>query len=277
MSLLWRDEVGIYLSPWRVCLVRLSRGLRPKVTAEHEQAIESSAHGGWAAASPVLEQCLSQPAWQGAHARIVLADHWVRYAVVPWEASLASADERLTHARQLLISIYGEVVSDWDLRLSETRPQCPRVVCAIPTALVSGLRAACETRALKVTSLQPQLIASYEIWRSRLPAGNAWFVTIEQGSLAAARICADGWDRVHSVRIGSDWARELKRLQTFGRLASQAPDEGSVYIDAPHAWREVAHSATAPAEANTSLHWLDQEEGPVTTLQRLCRARRMAA
>jgi len=34
--------------------------------------------------------------------------------------------------------------------------------------------------------------------------------------------------------------RELKRLQTFGRLASKQPAEGQVYVDAPHAWREVA-------------------------------------
>jgi len=102
------------------------------------------------------------------------------------------------------------------------------VVCTIPLALLEGVRAACARHAVKLVSLQPQLIAAYEAWRHRLPPSNAWFVTVEQGSLAAARIGHHGWDRVHSVRIGSDWTRELKRLQTFGRLASNLPRRAGV-------------------------------------------------
>ena len=71
--------------------------------------------------------------------------------------------------------------------------------------------------------------------------------------------------------IGADWPRELKRLQTFGRLASTSPDEGQGFVDAPQAWREVA------GEAGQGLHWLEEESGPQTTLQRLGRARRLAA
>jgi hypothetical protein len=81
---------------------------------------------------------------------------------------------------------------------------------------------------------------------------------------------------VHGVRIGPDWIRELKRLQTFGRLASNSPEEGQVYVDAPHAWREVAAGTTAGTEAST-LQWLEEPRGPMTTLQRLVRTRRLAA
>ena len=73
------------------------------------------------------------------------------------------------------------------------------------------------------------------------------------------------------MRIGPDWTRELKRLQTFGRLASQNPEEGHVYVDAPCAWREVA------GEAGRELHWLEDDERPLTTLTRLSRVRRLAA
>ena len=84
------------------------------------------------------------------------------------------------------------------------------------------------------------------------------------------------------MRIGSDWTRELKRLQTFGRLASNIPEEGQVFVDAPHAWREVAAGAAGASAAGASaaaggLHWLEEEGGPMTTLQRLVRARRLAA
>src|SRR5260370_61090 len=69
--------------------------------------------------------------------------------------------------------------------------------------------------------------------------------------------------------------RELKRLQTFGRLASNSPQEGQVYVDAPHAWREVA-SGTATAADAGGLQWLEEPSGPMTTLQRLGRTRRVA-
>src|SRR5262249_18583419 len=125
--------------------------------------------------------------------------------------------------------------------------------------------------AVKLLSLQPQLLASYNNWRTHLPAAGAWFVTIGEGSLAAARLGTKAWDRVHSVRIGSDWIRDLKRLQVFGRLASERPEEGQVYVEAPTAWREVAGASAQ------DLHWLEEDSDVSTTLQRLGRMRRMAA
>ena len=56
-------------------------------------------------------------------------------------------------------------------------------------------------------------------------------------------MCGDGIDRVHAVRIGLDWARELKRLQTFGRLASASPADGRVYVDLPEALRVLRPEA----------------------------------
>jgi hypothetical protein len=102
-------------------------------------------------------------------------------------------------------------------------------------------------------SLQPQLISAYNHWRGQLPDGGAWFVSIEQGTLAAARLARGGWDRVHSVRIGADWAIELRRLQTFGRLANNSAQEGSVYVDAPAGLRIAAGPSA------TDLVWLEEE------------------
>jgi hypothetical protein len=276
VSPLWRDEVGAYLSPHRLCLVRMKRGVKPTHVAEHEQRFEGARTDSWAAALEAFAASLAQSPWAGTCTRVVIADHWARYAIVPWVAALNSAEERLAHGRQLLTSLYGEAVAGWDLRISEAPPQATRVVCAVPGELLAGVRAACAAHGNTLLSLQPQLVAAYEAWRHCLPQANAWFVSVEQGSLAAARLGRHGWDRVHGVRIGSDWMRELKRLQTFGRLASNSPQEGQVYVDAPHAWREVA-AGTAHAADTGGLQWLEEPQGPMTTLQRLGRARRLAA
>lgn len=271
MSPLWRDELGIYLAPRRVCLVRLKRGLKPAVAGEHEQAVETDHVGHWGPALSAADALLSQPQWGGAVVRMVIADWWARYAIVPWVAELGSGEERLVHARQLLASAFGDAISEWDVQLSDAPPSVPRVACTMPAELTAAVRALCLKHGAKLASLQPQLIVAYDSWRHKLPPKGAWFVSIGEGTLAAARVADQTWDRVHSVRIGPDWTRELKRLQTFGRLASMNPEEGQVYVDAPCAWREVA------GPVGRELHWLEDDDRPLTTLARLSRVRRLAA
>jgi L-alanine-DL-glutamate epimerase-like enolase superfamily enzyme len=187
-----------------------------------------------------------------------------------------SDEERLAHARELLSSVFGEGIADWDPRIADAPPGTPRVACAMPRELISGVVAACTAHGGRLLSLQPQLIDAYAAWRHSLPQSQAWFVTIEEGSLAAARLSSSGWDRVHSLRLGVDWARELRRLQTFGRLASSRPEEGRVYVDAPHSWRGGAGGLVHGADLN-GLQWLEEPNTAVTTLARLGRARRLAA
>jgi hypothetical protein len=271
VSLSWRDEIGVHLGPSRVLMIRLGRGFKRQVVAEHEHALANGSFNDWTGPLAVLDQMFEQQEWQHAPTRLVLADCWVRYALVPWTADLSSADEQLSHARQVLVRLYGSAVGEWSVCLSQAPPGQARVACAMPEELLSTVREIHARHAVKLLSLQPQLLVSYGNWRAHLPASGAWFVTIGEGTLAAARLGGRTWDRIHNVRIGSDWTRDLKRLQVFGRLASARPDEGQVYVDAPAAWREVAGPAAR------DLHWLEEDSGVKTTLQQLGRMRRLAA
>jgi hypothetical protein len=252
-------------------MVRLNRGVGPVVAAEHEEELDCGEAGQWSAALAAVDALLAREPWQNAALRVVLADCWARYAIVPWAGELTFAEEHLAHARQLMLSTYGDALESWDMRLSERPPGAVRVACSVPASLLEEARALCVSHRRKLLSLQTQLVMAYQNWRHALPPSGAWFVTVGEGTLAAARLGTGGWDRVHSIRIGSDWVRELKRLQTFGRLASSSPDEGAVYVDAPQAWREVA------GDAGKDLHWLEGESIPGDTLKALGRVRRLAA
>lgn len=261
----------MYLAQRRVCLVRIKRGIRPTLAAEAVHG-DPQAAAGWAGALALLEGQLAGGAWSDSRARIVLADQWVRYAVVPWSDALSSNAERSGHARELMSGIFGAEMSEWTVSLSDAPPGSSRLASAIPTALLQALRESALRHGQELASVQPQLIAAYNAWRHRLPADTAaWFVTVEEGSLAALRLCAEGIDRVHAVRIGLDWARELKRLRTFGRLASASPSDGRVYVDLPAALRELR------PETSADLEWLDDSIPPLTTLHRLEHIRRQAA
>jgi hypothetical protein len=267
----WRDEIAVNIAPSRVCLVRVGRGFRPAVIAEHEMAVQAEANPGWVASLDALKGLLSGMPCRGAALRMVVSDCWVRYASVPWVDALRSRAEQLEHARQILATTYGEAVQDWEVVLSESPPQRTRVACTMPAELLARVQTLCLQHDLRLASLQPQLVVAYQNWRHLLPVSGAWFVCIGEGTLAAARIATYAWDRVHTVRVGTDWARELKRLHTFGRLAGRDPQEGRVFVDAPLALREVA------GRVSSNLHWLVEETAAQTPLGRLERLRRLAA
>jgi len=271
VSRLWPDELGVHLAPRRMCLVRTRRGLRRSVVREMSVPVDSPGPGGWEGALAAFEAKLAEPEWAGAGVRAVLSDHWVRYAVVPYVEELSNAEERDAHARELLASVYGDAVSGWTLCVSDAPPGASRLACAMPSALLQGLREACARARAKLVSAQPQLIAAHNNWRHALPTDDAWFVTIDEGTMAAARMKANGFDRVHTVRIGADWIRDLKRLQTFGRLANTSSADGRVYVDAPLSWRAVG------AAMGADLEWLERPVPRLTTPLRLDELRRGGA
>lgn len=271
MSPLWRDELGIYLGPHQLALTRLARGVRPRPAGELLWSSPDGADGNWIATLEALNGLLERREWQGAIASLVLSDHWVRYAIVPSSAALTGTTERIAHARHVLVGIYGEIVGEWSITLADAHPGVARAACAVPTTLLEELRTVLQRHSIPLKSLQPQLVAAYNHWRPRLPASGAWFVSVEPGSLAAARLTPAGWDRVHSVRIGADWAVELRRLQTFGRLAAGCEQEGCVYVDAPP---ELRRSAAA---AGADLHWLEEQVPDGSTAGRIEYFRRHSA
>ena len=271
MSPSWRDEVGIYLAQRRVCAVRLDRGMRPRVTQEMDRS-EPAAAPGWEGALALLDREMADGRWSRAQVRFVVSDQWVRYAVIPWSDALTSTAERLAHARELLAGVFGDAMNDWTVAVAAGPPGSSKLASAMPTALLTALRESALRQGQALASVQPQLIAAHNACRHRLPARDAaWFVSVEAGSLAALRMSGDGVDRVHAVRTGLDWARELKRLQTFGRLASASPADGRVFVDLPIAWRALQPANTP------ELEWLADAHPPASALHHLENLRRGAA
>ena len=255
MSPLWRDEVAILIAPRQLVLTRMSRGLRPRCIADLRRTVDEGASLDWRPALKVLGDCLSEAAWQEANTRIVLANHWARYAVVPWANDIANEEERLAHARICLANIYGNVAEQWRIGLSHAAPGEARIACAVEGDLLDELTAVAAAHGLRAVSMQPQLVASFNGWRHRLEDASGWFVNIDEGALAAARLVDGGWDRVYSARIGTDWAVELQRLRTFGRLAAKHSENGRVFVAAPAWLRKLANTR------EVGIEWLEDGDG----------------
>jgi hypothetical protein len=251
VSPLWRDEVAIYLAPRKLALVRRARGPRRRVVARAEVAIPAGVVGAFAR----LAEVLAEPAWHGGVARVVVADHpWAAYGVIQWPAVRLDAAARLTHARYVLGDTYGETVTDWAVTLADAPPGRSCVACAMPGTLRSALEDALAPAQLTLVSLQPRLIAAFNAWRRRLPADDAWFVSVDDGSLSAVHLSDGAWDRVYTARLSADWSVELERLQAFARLTRAAGPGGRMFVDAP-AWMRRAGAA------GDDLEWLEDGEG----------------
>jgi hypothetical protein len=271
VSPLWRDEVAIYLAPHKLALVRRARGLKPRVVATTELAVPAGTFGDIGPVMARLADVLTDPTWHGAQARAVVADHpWARFGVVPWPATGLDAAGRLIHARYLLGDTHGEVVADWAVTLADTPPGRSYVACAMPAAFPSALEETLAPARLALVSLQPRLIVAFNAWRHRLPADDAWFVSVDDEALSAVHLSDGAWDRVHMARLSPDWSVELERLQAFGRLIRAAGAHGRMFVDAP-AW--MRHGATP----NSGIEWLEGGAGEGTQAHELALLQRMHA
>jgi hypothetical protein len=254
VSPLWRDEVAIFVAPRRIALARRMKGVTPRLSSATEIAVA----GQYNDFSPMLArlaEVLSEPTWQDAAARVIVADPWARYGIVPWPNLRLDNEARLSHARYVLAENYGEAVSDWSVSLAETPPGRAYVACATPATLKSALEETLAGARLKLVSLQPQLIVAFNAWREQLPADDAWFVSLDEGSLAAVHISRGTWDRVHMARLSQDWGIELERLRTFGRLSRNGATS-RMLVDAP-VWMRNAQPARA---ASDDFEWLEAQE-----------------
>lgn len=260
MSLPWRDEVGVCLSPSRLVLVRLRRGLRPRVVEEASHSFAEAPLADWRPAVAALVERLGQPEWSGAGLRIAVADQWVRQSVVPAAPGLDRESEKLVYARHWLGQTYGDLGEDWQVTVGEGLPGRPFVAAALPVALFNALREAAAGAGVALLSVTPQLLATYDRWRHRLPA-SGWLVSLHDDYLAAARLAPHGWDRIHAVRCGADVPAELRRLAVLDRLATGNEEVPSLLVDAA----PTVRTAWA-ASAIEGVEWLEDGKVPRSAL-----------
>ena len=271
MSRLRTDDIGVFISPRRIVMVRVGRTLRSTLRAHKQISVEGNIAGDWQEPLNTLLSEFEESTWHNATVSVVVADNWARYEVLPWSDDLSTEAEHMEYARLLMSKTYGNLLDDWTLTLSADAPRHTRIVTALPSNLVSGVLALSGQHGLRVTSIQPRLIVAFNSWRHRLPRSSSWFASVDDGSLAALHVVNGRCDRVRSVRLSDDWAVELDRIKTMSRLAKGRRADGPVYIDAPSRLREIAEGS------NTDLHWLEGSRATNRTLESLSKQMEQSA
>jgi hypothetical protein len=200
----WRNRLYIAFSPERISLLKLGRGLKPRLQARHDEAIAATGmQPSWQAALDRLTQLLGEPEWmtewQGTEVNIVLSNRLVRYAAIPFRAQLKNYPEQEAFARYFFTQIFGAVADTWALRIQHGKTGSPGLVSAVDHALLEGLRLACATHKFKLHSITPYLMPVFNTYHKAIKSNPAWLVINEPGYSLLALSSGGGFVTVNGV------------------------------------------------------------------------------
>jgi hypothetical protein len=200
----------VYLAPDAVLAVRW-RGLRQRIVDKRRFPISADEASPIAAAVTAFAAALGE--MRPRSVRLILSNHFVQFALVPWRDDIKDQDEEIALARIDFVKTYGEAANGWNICLSDEPPGRTKVAAALaPEFLVALQRVAGEANA-QLISIQPYLTAGASAFRRHFSKDRtAWLVLHEEGRLCLALIEHGRWRWVRGIRAGSEWRQQLPDL-----------------------------------------------------------------
>jgi hypothetical protein len=255
-----REELRAVLYPQQVLLLRVGREVTPRGLAHRvleKRAIPCAADAGggsdaWSGAVRTLEAELPRLAVGTAFATVILSNHFMHYALVPWSGALRDEEEEIAFARHFFRQSYGAAAEAWELRLSPERPGSAQLASAVDGRLTDAVRASFARAEMELRSIQPSLMAAYNSCRGRLHKSSAWFVLFETGSLCLASLQKGRWGSVRKLRAGDDWRDALPLLlERESYLTDRDATANDIFL-----WAPELGKADLPKSARWKIHAL---------------------
>ena len=231
MSLLSPERLLVVLALQRVELWRRT-GLG-RSAGDYQSAACAQAPGGesWRPAVEAMARLLARTPRPGAAMDVALSSHFVRFQLVPWQAELSDAEERLAYARYLFRDVYGSLADAWEVRLSEEPPGAPAVACAIDGALLEALRRTADEAHCRLRSVQPGYAAAFNRRRRALRGDCVAFAMAEPGRVCLGLLRNERWVALRNQGSGEDIAQTLSSMLDQAALAIEPPLAGAtVYL-----------------------------------------------
>jgi hypothetical protein len=210
VSRLFPERLRIALAPGEVSLARERGVLRKKLIQQKTLGCDAGFGAQpWHGALAALKQVDA-----AARATVILSNHFVRYAIIPWSDALGGPAEEEAYVRHHFAKIHGERAKSWALRWSETGGA--RLASAIDKALLEELK-----RSLpRLASVQPYLMAAINRWGKSIPRSGAWLALVEAERACIALHAGGRWRSVQNAR--GEWLALLDRERH--RLDGEVPN-----------------------------------------------------
>ena len=237
MSPLLRDQLRIKMSPEEVAMVRFGRGLHPEVVTRNFVACAVSSHDDapWTKVLDGLDAALNTIDGEKIDAVVTLSNHFVRFALVPWNEQINDPGEEQAFVRLCFTQTYGVDARHWALRVSPAGYGETQVASAIDQGLLEGIERVASAHGVRLVSLQPYFMWMFNQWRDELRDSTVWFVVVEPGRLCISQLQQGCWHTLRTIKVGDDWPAALQKLLEREYLISEsATERGTVYLYAPN-------------------------------------------
>lgn len=142
----------------------------------------------WQPALAAVAEMLADDNRRGGRVEIIVADHFVRYVVLPWSDGITGSRARHAVAYALLRNTLGERGDALEIALDRARFRRPGLAAGIERRFVDELRGAFRRRRIAVSSLQPRLVRELASGSRRLADFDGWFVSADPERLTLARL-----------------------------------------------------------------------------------------
>mgnify|MGYP001156517461 CR=1 FL=1 len=217
MSLSWLDRLTLRVGPHTVALERKPwRGQAERYSTAVPPATVGQA--AWQAALDAASALLTRHAPARSSLRIIVANPFVRYALLPWSEDILGNKARLTLANALLRNSLGEQAAQFEIALDRPAFGMNGLAAGIHRGLLEGLRMVAKAGRLRLGSIQPRLIHDLETCRASLNEGCVAFPD-------------DGWLTLIGLQAGNlrllrnhrtDSAPDQPGSELLGMLASES-------------------------------------------------------
>lgn len=181
MSPLWCRHLYIGLSPDRISMLLLGRGMKPKVLAKHDELVEASGGKDWRAAMDRLKLLLERPEWHQADASVILSNRLCRFAVMPESSRTMSETAGEALARHVMKQMYGEMAERWLLCVERSKKGQPGLIATLEHELLQQLQQAAAEHRLSLKLVAPYLRSVVNRHDAGSKESNAWLVIHEPG------------------------------------------------------------------------------------------------
>lgn len=256
MLLSWPDRLTLFVHPQRLVLER-QPWRKAASRQQAEIALPEADEADWQPALAAAAELLKAHGRRGAELRIVIADQFVRYALLPWSEEVIGNKARQALAQALLKNALGDKAKALEIALDRPAFGKNGIAAGVDHQFLAGLRATAQAQRLRLDSLQVRLIVELATRHKQLEDG--WFACIDREWLTLVALRHGQIGCLHNHRASTGEAT-LLASELAGLLAAESSgiESRKLYISS----REVAipslvgdwETTRWPATVGADLH-----------------------
>lgn len=257
------NQLHVAITHAQVALVQRS-GIRRHVIAQHRMGLDAQ-NPDWQEVIQALDAVLAKVSAKGAHLGITFGSEYLRYLVLPAQATALNNTERLGYAQAAMREVYGNVVSDWQIQCDDVPPNTPAIAVALDTAVMSSIEALAEKHQLRLQSIQPFMASAINRLRKQIGNKDGMLVIVEETCVLIAQLTQGICQQIRSYQRTDDWRQALPAwLNREQLLAEQetpdvnqvllyTPADKSQAVQLPEPWRLTRIGLSNPLNAHYAM------------------------